>query len=625
MFSIAIFREAASFILRALVVSELMEIPAHIYLFVQEALARSPLPLTVTILIAVLGGVYLLFSREKIPTVRVPAPEASQPGWEGGRVLEKPSIRDPNNPDVIVCYDPATGRHLGNVKAHTAEDVAEAVKKARAAQKAWEKTTFRERRRVLKTILKFVLDNQEDIQRVASRDTGKTMVDAAFGEVLTTCEKLRWTIENGERTLRDDYRSVNLLMLHKTAKVIYQPWGVTAALVSWNYPFHNTIGPVISSLFAGNATIIKCSEHAAWSTSYYLQIIRSCLEACGHSPDLVHFLVGFVECGQAVVTSGVDHITFIGSPEVGRKVQESAASKLCPCTLELGGKDCAILCEDANLEHAFPLIMRGNFQNCGQNCVGLERIIAHTKLYDTFVSKAKELIDQLKMGSPLDEENVDCGAMTMAGQSDRLVALIDDAVQRGARLLAGGKPYVNPKYPSGQYFAPTLLVDVTPDMPIAHNELFAPVMVVMRAASDEEALEMANRCPYGLGSSVFTRNVRKGDEMARKLRVGMCNINDFACNYLVQSLPFGGVGISGYGRFAGPEGLRAMCTQKSMTVDTFPSLISTPLPPLWKYPMRRVRDSIPFGVGIVRAVYCDSIRDKVDGVAKILGALIGRK
>ena len=193
--------------------------------------------------------------------------------------------------------------------------------------------------------------------------------------------------------------------------------GVVAALVSWNYPFHNTFGPLITALFAGNGILIKASEQVAWSTTtYFAQIARTCLEACGHDPDLVQFLVGFQECGEAVVTSGVDGITFIGSPQVGAKVATAASYNLTPCVLELGGKDVAIVNKDVDLEAVVPILMRGVFQNCGQNCIGLERIIVHESLHESLIEMVGSRIKQLKQGPPLEIENIDCGAMTMSGR-----------------------------------------------------------------------------------------------------------------------------------------------------------------------------------------------------------------
>ncbi|KAG0043645.1 Meiotic Sister-Chromatid recombination aldehyde dehydrogenase [Gryganskiella cystojenkinii] len=534
----------------------------------------------------------------------VPVPEEALPGWKGGAILSNPSIQDPKQPGQIICYDPSTGRHLSTILAHTKEDVDLALQRARKAQEKWSKTTFAERKIVLQSLQEFILQHQETICRVASRDTGKTMVDGKFGEILTTCERIRWTLAHGEDALKDEYRDPGLLMFYKSAKVSYKPMGVVAALVSWNYPFHNTFGPMITALFAGNGILIKVSEQVAWSTmKYYAEIARACLVACGHDPELVQFLVGFQDCGEAVVKSGVDGITFIGSPEVGAKVAHAASLNLTPCVLELGGKDVAIVNKDVDLKAVVPILMRGVFQNCGQNCIGLERIIVHETLHDKLIEMTGSRIRQLKQGPPLEIENIDCGSMTMSGRTKALESLIQDAVKNGATLVHGGEQFVHPKFPQGQFFAPTLITNLNPKMRIAQEEAFAPIMAVFKFSTLDEAISIANSSPYSLGSNVFSRNQKEGLFIMDRLRVGMSNLNDFGVNYLCQSLPFGGVGSSGYGRFGGPEGLRAVCHQKSITTDRWPSLIQTFLPPVLQYPMTNVGDAIVVTRDLVNIIY----------------------
>ncbi|ORE05331.1 ALDH-like protein [Rhizopus microsporus var. microsporus] len=540
----------------------------------------------------------------------VPVPEAANPRWKG-KVLENATIRDINDPSNMICYDPSTGYHLDTIPSPTAAKVKELYERTSSAQFEWSKTSFEERRAVLRSLLDFILENQEVICQVGCRDTGKTMIDASLGEVITTCAKLRWTIDNGESVLADDYRSPGLMMMYKHAKIVYQPMGVVAALVSWNYPFHNAIGPVISALMSGNGIIVKCSEYVAWSSRYYESIIKACLAAHGHNPDLVQFVSGFADVGEEIVRCGVKHVTFIGSPGVGKLVQKNAADHLIPCVLELGGKDCAILLKDADLVQAIPVLMRGVFQNCGQNCIGIERIIVAEEIYEKVVDEMNARIGSLRQGSVLtDGEGVDCGAMTMGNQFEKLEGLVQEAVSRGARLLRGGKRYNHPVHKHGQYFEPTLLVDVTPDMAIANNETFAPIMVIMKHRGPDDAVRIANECPYGLGSSVFSADKTLAESMCLRLKVGMANVNDFAVNYLCQGLPFGGVGISGYGRFAGPEGLRGLCVPKAITTDRIPG-VKTPIPPILDYPIGSAAKGWTFVESLVNLVYHPEVPAKV--------------
>ncbi|KXS16074.1 ALDH-like protein [Gonapodya prolifera JEL478] len=545
------------------------------------------------------------------------------------------TLLDPKDPNSIVCYDPATGRLLGRVKALSRLEVYQKINEAREAQRTYAQTSFETRRAILRTLLDWCVNNQEEIARVACRDSGKTTVDAGFGEVITTLEKLRWTISNGESLLKPEYRGVGPMTIHKSPRVEYVPVGVMGAIVSWNYPFHNTFGPVITALMCGNAAVVKCSEWVAWSSQYWERVLRGALEAHGCDPRLVQFINGFQEAGEAVVER-CDKVIFIGSPKVGKAVMKHASETLTPVVLELGGKDCAIICDDADYGQVVPMVLRGVFQNCGQNCIGelltvarglsnqtnhfhtgLERIIAHEKIYDKLIADLHKTVQSIRVGAPL-EEQVDCGAMTMATYT-AIQPLIDDAVQKGARLLAGGKPYVHPKYPQGQYYTPTLLVDVTPAMDISQHEVFGPVAVVMKFKTDEEALSIANSSPFGLGSSVFTLDSRRGERLMKGLRTGMSNVNDFAINYLCQSLPFGGVGVSGFDRFAGVEGLRGQCWARAMTTDRIPG-VRTGIPPPLQYPLKPTGAS--FVVALNDMMYRPSLLGKAKGLYDLIVAAL---
>ncbi|KAJ1870338.1 Meiotic Sister-Chromatid recombination aldehyde dehydrogenase [Coemansia sp. RSA 990] len=564
-------------------------------------------------LAVIVGGVvlYVVFVRSSsskaVPFELKPPPE-SLPGWTAGEILQEPSIQVAGAPELIQCFDPATGRSLGRVPATTLPQLADKMQRARSAQVSWAQTTFEQRRQVLRTLHAFVLGHQREICQVACRDSGKTLIDATLGEVLTTAAKLQWTIQHGEDALKDDRRDPGFMMMYKRAKVVYQPRGLVAALVSWNYPFHNTVGPVISALFAGNAIIVKASEHVAWSMCYWEQMVKRALNVCGHDPDLVHFVTGFADIGSAVTSSPlIDHITFIGSPEVGKLVMRAASANLTPVTLELGGKDCAIVFSDADLAQCVPVLMRSVIQNASQNCIGIERILVQDSVYSKVVAEMTRRMKAVRVGAILDDEpnSVDCGAMVLPNCFDRLEELIADAVSKGARCLVGGQRYRHPHHPHGQYFAPTLLVDVTPDMDITRNETFGPIMVIMKFSDEPDALHKVHSSPYGLGSSVFSSDRARARRVALKLRTGMTNVNDFGVNYICQSLPFGGVGISGFGRFAGPEGLRALCVEKAFTEDRIP-FVKTPIPPIVDYPIQDSEKGYAFTQQIVAFAYADS-------------------
>ncbi|KEF57812.1 NAD-dependent aldehyde dehydrogenase [Exophiala aquamarina CBS 119918] len=264
---------------------------------------------------------------------------------------------------------PADGRSLGPpIEPADPSDIDAAITAAASAQLRWAETTFAERRRVLQTLLRYILDHQEEIVAACCLDSGKTKIDACFGEILVTVEKLQWTIKHGQRALVPSRRPTNLLMSYKSNTVIYEPLGVVAACVSWNYPFHNFISPVISALFSGNAIVVKPSEQTCWSTSYFLKLIRGALHACNHSPMLVQNIICLPQSADYLTRHpGVSHITFIGSKDVAHKVCASAAKVLTPVTVELGGKDPVIVHDDsktvAALQDVASILMRGVFQS----------------------------------------------------------------------------------------------------------------------------------------------------------------------------------------------------------------------------------------------------------------------
>jgi acyl-CoA reductase-like NAD-dependent aldehyde dehydrogenase len=451
------------------------------------------------------------------------------------------------------------------------------------------------------------------------------MIDASLGEILVTVEKLRWTILHGEKALRPSKRPTNLLMTYKKNRVEYEPLGVVAALVSWNYPFHNLIGPMISAIFSGNGIIVKSSENTAWSMGYFTSIVKGALHVCGHDQHLVQSVVTWPQTANYLTSHpSVAHVTFIGSRPVAKLVAESAAKSLTPVVAELGGKDAAIVLDSAangDLPRIIEILLRGTFQAAGQNCIGIERIIATPKVYDKLVFALEPRIKALRVGSIFDApkgEQVDMGAMVSDGSFDRLEKLIQQAVKDGARLLVGGQRLNHPVHHSGHYFQPTLLVDVTQHMAIANEECFGPICVLMRAKNPEEASKIANAPNFGLGASVFGESDWARDLVLKNLKTGMVAVNDFAAYYAVQ-LPFGGVGGSGYGRFAGEEGLRGLCNTKAICEDRWGwAGVRTAIPKQARYPIPDTDKGWGFVKGVVEVGYGMGIMGRLRGVRGLL-------
>ncbi|KAF8061097.1 ALDH22A1 [Scenedesmus sp. PABB004] len=587
-----------------------------------------------------------------VPTLDVPlTPD------EAAEALDAPTYvpGTPAPKGSIPCYDPSTMQLLGHAKAMTPAEVRAAIAEARDAAKVWRHSTFAQRRRLLRVLLKYIITHQEDICRVSARDSGKTPLEAVLGEIVVTAEKLTWLLRHGEAALRPCERGAGVMAFYKRARVEWVPVGVVGAIVPWNWPFHNIVNPISAAVMAGDAIVVKVSEHASWSIAYYRRIVDAALAAAGAPPGLVRFVTGLGDAGHALVTGGVDKVVFVGSTEVGRKVMASAAERLTPVTLELGGKDAFIVCNDADLGQVVPIAIKAAFLNCGQNCASGERFIVQRGVYEPFLQRVSAIARGMRQGPTLGAGPMDAGAMCMPGAVEKVQRLIDDAVSKGATLHAGGTPGpansgggangaatpggAPPPSPArntrraaaaaaggggaaatGQFYPPTVITGVTKGMSLYYEEAFGPVMTVIPFDTDAEAVSLANDCPFGLGSSVFSRSTRRARAIAGQLEAGMTSINDFNATYMCQGLPFGGVKDSGFGRFAGVEGLRALCVPKAVAEDGWP-LMRTTIPPLWQHPVGPA--AAPFAVGLTTMFYGPSLALKARGLGAVLSAVLG--
>ncbi len=501
---------------------------------------------------------------------------------------------------TIRCTDPAAREALGTVAVDSPEQVRAAIARARAAQIGWAETDFAKRRAVLQRMNDHILEHSEELVDVIVRDAGKTRENALVGEIWTVLEKLRWTIANGERFLRSERVSSGLLA-HKRARLEYRPLGVIGAIIPWNYPLQNILNPLIPALMAGNAVVVKPSEWVAWSAERIVAIAKEALVAEGCSPDLVQLVQGYAETGKALIGGGIDSLVFIGSVENGRRVLATAAESLVPVVLELGGKDPFIVCDDASLEQAAHAALAGCFINAGQNCVASERLLVFDAVYDEFAALVGGLTASLRQGDPK-QGVVDVGAMVTPLQLEIVERLVDDAVRRGAKVLAGGKRVHTEQ---GEFFAPTVLAEVTPEMDIMQQETFGPVMLLCRVRDEHHAIEIANGTGFGLGSSVFSKDAAKAARIAARLNAGMTAINDFGgMTYMAQDLTFGGIKQSGFGRMNGREGLRSFCNVKAVLDDRLPLHFPSKMFPVKDGDFDRMRSvlGLVYGRGIGKRI-----------------------
>nr|POE81032.1 aldehyde dehydrogenase 22a1 [Quercus suber] len=552
-----------------------------------------------------------------VPSIDVDASDVLDDGnqtQENSFIYIPPRGRTQQADRKVQCYEPATMKYLGYYPALTPVEVKERVAQARKAQKIWAESSFKQRRQFLRILLNYIVKHQQLICETSSRDTGKTMVDASLGEIMTTCEKITWLLSEGERWLKPEYRSSGRSMFYKKSKVEFHPLGVIGAIVSWNYPFHNIFNPMLAAVFSGNSIVIKVSEHASWSGCFYFQIIQSALAAVGAPENLVEVITGFAETGEALVSS-VDKMIFVGSPGVGKMIMRNASETLIPVTLELGGKDAFIVCEDVDVDRVARIAVRAALQSSGQNCAGAERFYVHRDIYSSFVSKVAKIVKSVSAGPPL-AGMYDMGAICLQEHSEKLESLVNDALDKGAKIVVRGSFGNISEGAVDQFFPPTVIENVDHTMKLMQEEAFGPILPIMKFSTDEEAVRLANDSRYGLGCAVFSGSQHRAKKIASQIHCGVVAINDFASNYLCQSLPFGGVKDSGFGRFAGVEGLRACCLVKSVVEDRWWPFVKTIIPKPIQYPV--AENSFEFQESLVELFYGLDIWDRLRALVNVL-------
>ncbi len=325
----------------------------------------------------------------------------------------------------------------------------------------------------------------------------------------------------------------------------------------WNYPLTNSFGDCIPALMAGNSVILKPSE----ITPLTSMLLAEGMRECGLPENVLQIATGRGETGAALVEH-VDMIMFTGSTKTGRKVAEAAARRLIPSSLELGGKDPMIVLSDADVERAANFATYYSMQNAGQTCISIERVYVEEPVYDEFVAKVSEKVRELRVGKPEGPGSVEVGAITFPPQLDTIKAHVDDAVQKGARILAGGSQAPG----AGRFFEPTVLVDVDHTMKCMTEETFGPTLPIMKVRDADEAVRLSNDSNYGLGASVFSRDAERGEQIARRIHAGAANVNDAMINYTVLELPMGGAKESGLGTRHGAGGIRKYCSQQAIVV-----------------------------------------------------------
>jgi acyl-CoA reductase-like NAD-dependent aldehyde dehydrogenase len=461
----------------------------------------------------------------------------------------------------IPVENPATGQIVAHVPDVGAEEVAQMAATARAAQPAWDELGFDGRAKIMYRMRRWLVDNRERVARTVVEETGKTPEDARLADVLVVLDALGFWARRAEKYLADErVRSFSPFVLGKKMYVRYRPHPVVGVIGPWNYPVANCFGDAIPALMAGCAVILKPSEVTPLSSL----LIAEGMKEAGLPDGVMQVATGRGPTGAALIDAA-DMIMFTGSVATGRKVGTACAERLKPFSLELGGKDPMIVLRDANLERAANAAVYWAYANGGQICQAVERVYVEEPVYDEFVGKVVEKTRKLRQGAPGDWGEVDVGAVTFAPQVDIIRDHLEDAVQKGAKVLVGGHAKEGP----GRFFEPTVVTDVDHSMKLMQDETFGPVLPVMKVRDEDEAIAMANDSRYGLNSSVWTKDIEKGMRIAERVEAGNTCVNDTLANYGAHELPFGGVKESGIGVRHSARGIQKYCTTHSILVTRF--------------------------------------------------------
>ncbi|MEV7983775.1 aldehyde dehydrogenase family protein [Micromonospora sp. NPDC085948] len=449
----------------------------------------------------------------------------------------------------LVSTSPATGAEAGRFAVATDADVRRAVEDARAAGGWWAGLGFTDRRERMLRWRALLAKRIEELAELVHVEGGKPTADAIV-EIVTAIEHIDWAARNASRVLGPRRVRSRLILAEFSGHLEYQPHGVVGVIGPWNYPVFTPIGSAAYALAAGNAVVLKPSEYTPaagqWLVDSFAEVVPE------HQVfSAVH---GLGDVGAALCRAGVDKLAFTGSTATARKVMAACAETLTPVLIEGGGKDAMIVDSDADLDAAAEACVWGGMTNAGQTCIGIERVYAVDSVFDAFVDKVVARAGRLTVGP----EGTDIGPITMPRQIDVIRRHIDAAIDSGGRAVLGGPSAVQPPY-----VHPTVLVDVPEESAAVQEETFGPTLTISRVRDADEAVTRANALPYGLGGSVFGR--RRAVSIARRLRSGMASINSSLTFAGMSTLPFGGVGDSGFGRIHGEDGLREFGRAKAIT------------------------------------------------------------
>jgi acyl-CoA reductase-like NAD-dependent aldehyde dehydrogenase len=433
----------------------------------------------------------------------------------------------------------------------TADDAQSRLARAREAQVSWGQTPTEQRARALRPLRRAIADRMDEIVAVISGEVGKPAMDALAGDVMVTLEQLRFYERHAAHILRPRPRSKPPFFFTGTRfNEIMEPHGVVLVCAPWNYPLQLSVVPMATALFAGNAVLLKCSEHAPRTA----RMIEELCAAAGLPDGLVQISCETQDEAAALLDARPDFLFFTGSSRNGREVAGKAARLMVPAVMELGGKDAALVFDSCDLERTANGLAYGCFSNAGQVCIGAKRIYVQQRVYNDFLRIFVERVGKLRVGTAIES---DLGTVMFDMVRQRLHDQIADAIARGATLHS-------PLQKDAAQTAPLVLTGVPPDARLLIEESFGPVVCVAPFHSEAEAVHLANASEFALAASVWTGDRAQGERVALRLQCGSCTVNDVIRSIANPNAAFGGNRSSGYGRYHGVEGLRTFSRVKTV-------------------------------------------------------------
>ncbi len=463
--------------------------------------------------------------------------------------------------ETFDSLNPRTGDVVGTHPVHTAEEVDASVARAREAAAWWSSLSYDERAERLDQWKGVITRRIAQLANVVHEETGKPHSDATL-EVAIAIDHIAWVAKHAEKVLKRRRRPSGLVMANISASVEYRPLGVVGVIGPWNYPVFTPLGSIVYALGAGNAVVFKPSELTPgvgqWLAATFAEVVPE--------HPVFQVVTGLGETGAALCRSGIHKLAFTGSTATGKKVMAACAENLTPVLIEAGGKDALLVDADADVDAAADAALWGACSNAGQTCIGVERVYVHDAVYEEFLDKLLTKARDIHGDDSVDSK---IGPITMPQQLDVIRSHIDNALASGGRAVLGG-----PQAVGDRYVQPTILVDVPEDSTAVQEETFGPTVTVARVPDMDEAVRRANNTRYGLGSTVF--GGESAMDIASRIRSGMTAINSVISFAAVPSLPFGGVGDSGFGRIHGPDGLKEFTYAKAIARQRFkPALALT--------------------------------------------------